>query len=36
VTELRQTQQGSGASRRAAEQAAAAAMLNTLKSESAA
>jgi ribonuclease-3 len=36
VTELRQTQQGSGASRRAAEQAAAAAMLQTLKSESAA
>ena len=36
VTELRQTQQGSGASRRAAEQAAAAAMLLTLKSESAA
>lgn len=36
VTELRQTQQGSGASRRAAEQAAAAAMLHTLKSESAA
>ena len=35
VTELRQTQQGSGASRRAAEQAAAAAMLQTLKSESA-
>ena len=35
VTELRQTQQGSGASRRAAEQAAAAAMLLTLKSESA-
>ena len=34
VTELRQTQQGSGASRRAAEQAAAAAMLLTLKSES--
>ena len=36
VTELRQTQQGSGASRRAAEQAAAAAMLQILKSESAA
>ena len=36
VTELRQTQLGSGASRRAAEQAAAAAMLQTLKSESAA
>jgi ribonuclease III len=36
VTELRQTQQGSGASRRAAEQAAAAAMLQNLKSESAA
>jgi ribonuclease III len=36
VTELRQTQQGSGASRRAAEQAAAAAMLLTLKPESAA
>ncbi|MEY3611823.1 MAG: Ribonuclease 3 [Pseudomonadota bacterium] len=36
VTELRQTQQGSGASRRAAEQAAASAMLQTLKSESAA
>ena len=36
VTELRQTQQGSGASRRAAEQAAAAAMLHHLKSESAA
>jgi ribonuclease-3 len=36
VTELRQTQQGAGASRRAAEQAAAAAMLLTLKSESAA
>ena len=36
VTELRQTQQGSGASRRAAEQAAAAAMLLYLKSESAA
>lgn len=36
VTELRQTQQGSGASRRAAEQAAASAMLLTLKSESAA
>ncbi|WP_370463042.1 ribonuclease III [Limnohabitans sp. Bal53] len=36
VTELRKTQQGSGASRRAAEQAAAAAMLLTLKSESAA
>jgi ribonuclease-3 len=36
VTELRQTQQGSGASRRAAEQAAAAAMLQSLKSESAA
>ena len=36
VTELRQTQQGSGASRRAAEQAAAAAMLLTLKTESAA
>ena len=36
VTELRQTQQGSGASRRAAEQAAAAAMLLNLKSESAA
>ena len=36
VTELRQTQQGSGASRRAAEQAAAAAMLQTLKFESAA
>jgi ribonuclease-3 len=34
VTELRQTQQGSGASRRAAEQAAACAMLRTLKSES--
>ena len=36
VTELRQTQQGSGASRRAAEQAAAAALLQILKSESAA
>ena len=36
VTELRQTQQGSGASRRAAEQAAAAALLPILKSESAA
>ena len=36
VTELRQTQQGSGASRRAAEQAAAAALLQSLKSESAA
>jgi ribonuclease-3 len=36
VTELRQTQQGSGASRRAAEQAAAASMLQTLNSESAA
>ncbi len=36
VTELRQTQRGSGASRRAAEQAAAAAMLHHLKSESAA
>jgi len=36
VTELRKTEQGTGASRRAAEQAAAAAMLNTLKSESAA
>lgn len=36
VTELRQTQLGSGASRRAAEQAAAAAMLQSLKSESAA
>lgn len=36
VTELRQTQQGSGASRRAAEQAAASAMLLNLKSESAA
>ena len=36
VTELLQTQLGSGASRRAAEQAAAAAMLQTLKSESAA
>ena len=34
VTELRQTQQGSGASRRAAEQAAAAALLQILKSES--
>ena len=36
VTELRQTQQGSGASRRAAEQAAAAALLDILKLESAA
>ncbi len=36
VTELRQTQQGSGASRRAAEQAAAEALLKILKSESAA
>ncbi len=36
VTELRKTQQGSGASRRAAEQAAAAALLQSLKSESAA
>ncbi len=36
VTELRQTQLGSGASRRAAEQAAAAAMLQILTSESAA
>ncbi len=36
VTELRQTQQGAGPSRRAAEQAAAAAMLQTLKSKSAA
>ena len=36
VTELRQTQQGSGASRRAAEQAAAAALLQILKSERAA
>jgi ribonuclease III len=36
VTQLSQTQQGSGASRRAAEQAAAAVMLQTLKSESAA
>ena len=36
VTELRQTQQGSGASRRAAEQAAAAALLHILKTESAA
>jgi ribonuclease III len=36
VTELRQTQQGSGASRRAAEQAAAAALLQILKTESAA
>jgi ribonuclease III len=34
VTELRKTEQGTGASRRAAEQAAAAAMLITLKSES--
>ena len=36
VTELRQIQQGSGPSRRAAEQAAAAALLHILKTESAA